>query len=270
MNTKKHFLTFTILVLSVLTINAQEKKTVTENYIMQYRNIALQNEKDYGIPSSITLAQGIIESGSGRSSLAKEGNNHFGIKCHQSWTGKKMYKDDDQKNDCFRVYDNAEESYTDHSAFLKNNKRYSSLFSIDKNDYQAWAKGLKEAGYATNPQYANLLIDIIELYDLDKLADSDFYLLVDNTFVSNENNKKAEPQIKQPTPKPQTQENKPQQAQQPKAKKSLGEKLFGNTSWWKRRHETEQERKRREMDEKIQKMIDEQDVKRTDFEVSFE
>ena len=264
---KTLFLGIIMVVMSVFTLNAQTKKTVTEDYIMQFRDIALQNEKDYGIPSSITLAQGIIESGSGRSSLAREGNNHFGIKCHQSWTGKKMYKDDDKKNDCFRVYENAEDSYTDHSMFLKNNKRYSSLFALDKTDYVSWAKGLKEAGYATNPQYANLLIDIIELYDLDKLSSNEFYLVADNTKVT----ETVKPSSNDTPTKPNTQpttsrEEKPQV----KEKKSLGERLFGNTTWWKRRHETEQERKRREMDEKIQKMIDEQDVRRTDFEVTFE
>ena len=263
MKTRKVFVLVALMFVTIVT-KAQQQKTVTEDYIMQFRNIALQNEKDYGVPSSITLAQGIIESGSGRSSLAKDGNNHFGIKCHQSWTGKKMYKDDDKKNDCFRVYDNAEDSYTDHSMFLKNNKRYSSLFELDKSDYKGWAKGLKSAGYATNPQYANLLIDIIELYDLDKLAQDDFYLLSSTTTVV-QKSEKPKPVKQDNTPQPQPKEEK-----QVKERKSLGERLFGNTAWWKRRHETEQERKRREMDEKIQKMIDEQDVQRTDFEVTFE
>ena len=237
--------------------------TATEDYILQYRNIALENERDYGIPASITLAQGIIESGSGRSALAKESNNHFGIKCHSSWTGKKTYKDDDKKNDCFRVYDNAEESFSDHSLFLSKNKRYNSLFSLDKNDYKSWAKGLKECGYATNPNYANLLIDIIELYELDIVNTDSFYLIADNTRVEE---KPVVEKEKEQSPTPPVKEEK----REVEKKKGLFERMFGNTEWWKRRHETEQERKRREMDEKIQKMIDEQDVHRNDFEVSFE
>jgi hypothetical protein len=236
---------------------SQTKNTVTENYILQYRKIAIENENQYGIPASITLAQGIIESGSGRSTLAKQGNNHFGIKCHNSWTGKRMYQDDDEKGECFRVYDNAEQSYTDHSLFLTKMKRYAFLFKIDKTDYKSWAKGLKQAGYATNPNYSNLLINIIELYELNNVKSKNFYLLNNgnntsnnNTTVKQNNNKQEKPQIKK--------------------HRSLMEKLFGNTSWYKRRHETEQQKKRREMDEKIRKMIDEKDVQRNDFEIDFE
>lgn len=261
---KKIFIFAIAFVINLIAFG-QSKKTTTEDYILQYRNIAIENEKQYGIPASITLAQGIIESGSGRSSLAKESNNHFGIKCHSSWTGKKTYKDDDNKNDCFRVYDNAEESFIDHSLFLTKNKRYASLFQLDKTDYKSWANGLKQCGYATNPNYANLLIDIIELYELNNINDNSFYLIADNTFVeqpSKDNNIKSN-QNNTPSDNPQTK-------QKTKKKKSLMERLFGNTKWWKRKHETEQERKRREMDEKIQKMIDEQDVKRNDFEINFE
>lgn len=254
--------------MSAFLVAASQNKTATEQYISQYRNIAIENQKQYGIPASITLAQGIIESGSGRSALAKESNNHFGIKCHNNWTGEKTYKDDDKKNDCFRVYNNAEESFTDHSLFLKNNKRYASLFTLDINDYKSWATGLKQCGYATNPNYANLLIDIIELYELNHINEIDFYLIADNTSVNNTNeifdnktNNKVEQTKDSPKEKP---------SNNVKKKKSLMEKLFGNTQWWKRKHETEQERKRREMDEKIQKMIDEQDVKRNDFEIKFE
>lgn len=254
---------FVFIVLVSLVAFGQSKKTATENYILQYRNIAIENEKQYGIPASITLAQGIIESGSGRSSLAKESNNHFGIKCHSSWKGKRTYKDDDNKNDCFRVYDNAEESFTDHSIFLTKNKRYSSLFQLDKTDYKSWAKGLKQCGYATNPNYANLLIDIIELYELDNINSNSFYLVADNTFVEQPSKDDNIKPIENNT----TTDN---QQVQTKKKKSLMERLFGNTKWWQRKHETEQERKRREMDEQIQKMIDEQDVKRNDFEIDFE
>lgn len=261
---KKVFILISIVFANIM-VFGQGKKTATEDYILQYRNIAIENEKQYGVPASITLAQGIIESGSGRSSLAKESNNHFGIKCHSSWTGEKTYKDDDNKNDCFRVYDNAEESFTDHSLFLTKNKRYASLFELDKTDYKSWAEGLKQCGYATNPNYANILIDIIELYELDNINDNSFYLIADNTFVEqpskNKNIKTEDKNIP---------ENKTSQPAQTKKKKSIMERLFGNTEWWKRKHESEQERKRREMDEKIQKMIDEQDVKRNDFEINFE
>src|SRR5690606_3896602 len=111
---------------------------------------------------SITLAQGMLESGNGNSKLAKEDNNHFGIKCHSDWNGKKFYQDDDAKDECFRVYKNPEESFIDHSDFLVNRSRYAFLFELKPTDYKAWAKGLKEAGYATNPKYPELLIKIIE------------------------------------------------------------------------------------------------------------
>lgn len=150
--------------------HAQQNMTA-EQYINMYRNIALREMKKTGIPASITLAQGLLESGIGNSSLAKEGKNHFGIKCHTDWTGKTMLLDDDAPNECFRVYPNAEASYIDHSMFLTTKPRYSNLFLIPKEDYQSWARGLKSAGYATNPQYAEILIGLIEkykLYELDK------------------------------------------------------------------------------------------------------
>ena len=136
-------------------------------YIDRFKEIAIQEMNKYGIPASITLAQGLLESGTGNSDLAKYANNHFGIKCTSDWNGKGYYKDDDQKDDCFRVYKNPEESYKDHSEFLKR-KRYAALFELDKNDYEGWAKGLKQAGYATNPKYPDLLINIIEKYNLDQ------------------------------------------------------------------------------------------------------
>ena len=122
----------------------------------------------YGIPASITLAQGILESGNGESRLATEGNNHFGIKCHDNWNGKTIMADDDKKGECFRKYRKIKESYRDHSLFLTENKRYSFLFELKKTNYKAWAKGLKKAGYATNPKYPTLLIDLIEKYDLSR------------------------------------------------------------------------------------------------------
>ena len=137
----------------------------TLSYIDAFKGVAVEEMNTYGIPASITLAQGIIESGSGNSSLAKYANNHFGIKCTSEWKGKAYYKNDDQNNDCFRVYRDARESYKDHSEFLKR-KRYSALFELDKNDYVNWAKGLKQAGYATNPRYPDMLINTIEKYQL--------------------------------------------------------------------------------------------------------
>ncbi len=136
-------------------------------YIERFKAIAVKEMKQYGIPASITLAQAILESGTGNSDLAKYANNHFGIKCTSDWAGKGYYKDDDQKNDCFRVYDNPDESFKDHSNFLKR-KRYAPLFELDRNNYQGWAYGLKQAGYATNPQYPQLLINLIEKYQLQQ------------------------------------------------------------------------------------------------------
>jgi hypothetical protein len=134
-------------------------------YIERFKNIAITSMNKYGIPASITLAQAILESGTGNSDLARYANNHFGIKCTSDWKGKGYYKDDDKKDDCFRVYNNPEESFKDHSEFLKR-KRYAPLFELDKNDYEGWAYGLKQAGYATNPKYPQLLIGIIERYNL--------------------------------------------------------------------------------------------------------
>lgn len=137
----------------------------TLTYIEAFKEVAIEEMNANGIPASITLAQGILESGSGNSTLAKYANNHFGIKCTSDWKGKAYYKTDDQNNDCFRVYQDARESYRDHSTFLKR-KRYSFLFELDKNDYKNWATGLKTAGYATNPKYPELLINVIEKYSL--------------------------------------------------------------------------------------------------------
>jgi flagellum-specific peptidoglycan hydrolase FlgJ len=136
-------------------------------YIERFKAIAIQEMNLYGIPASITLAQGLFESGSGNGELARVANNHFGIKCTSDWTGKSYYKDDDNKNDCFRVYDRPEDSFRDHSNFLKR-KNYAPLFELDKNDYQGWAYGLKKAGYATNPNYPQLLINVIQKYHLDQ------------------------------------------------------------------------------------------------------
>lgn len=137
------------------------------HYIDRFKAIAIQEMNACGVPASITLAQGLFESGNGNSDLARIANNHFGIKCTSDWKGKSYYKDDDQVNDCFRVYDHPEDSFRDHSDFLKR-KRYAKLFELDKDDYVGWANGLKEAGYATNPKYPQLLINIIQKYSLDQ------------------------------------------------------------------------------------------------------
>jgi len=147
-------------------INSYQSYTSLQ-YIERFKAIAIQEMNLYGIPASITLAQGLYESGSGNSELAKNANNHFGIKCTSDWKGKSYYKDDDNRNDCFRVYDRPEDSFRDHSNFLKR-KNYAHLFELDKNDYQGWAYGLKSAGYATNPKYPQLLIGIIQKYNLDQ------------------------------------------------------------------------------------------------------
>jgi flagellum-specific peptidoglycan hydrolase FlgJ len=146
---------------------AAYKSYTSLEYIERFKGIAIQEMNTYGIPASITLAQGLFESGSGNSDLAKIANNHFGIKCGSTWTGESYYKDDDNENDCFRVYANPEESFRDHSEFLKK-KNYARLFELDKNDFKGWAYGLKAAGYATNPKYPQLLLNIIQKYNLDQ------------------------------------------------------------------------------------------------------
>ena len=151
---------------SLLTVSAQIRwNEAYQQYIDQYKDIAIQEMHRWKIPASITLAQGLYESGAGRSELARKGNNHFGIKCN-GWTGRKVYHDDDERNECFRSYDSPYDSYEDHSRFLASGQRYRSLFNLSITDYKGWAKGLKAAGYATNPQYASKLIEIIQLYKL--------------------------------------------------------------------------------------------------------
>lgn len=138
-----------------------------QTYINQYRDLAIEQMLKFKIPASITLAQGLLESGAGYSELATKGNNHFGIKCH-GWTGRKTYHDDDEAQECFRAYNNVYESYEDHSLLLSRQPRYRSLFSLDGDDYKGWAYGLKKCGYATSPTYAQKLIGIIELYKLQQ------------------------------------------------------------------------------------------------------
>ena len=148
-------------------------QSITHDYINKYKNIAIEEMRLYKIPASITLSQGILESANGESYLAKNANNHFGIKCHSAWDGDKIYYDDDLENECFRKYDNYKESFRDHSLFLSNSDRYLSLFSLSITNYKSWARGLKKAGYATNPKYANLLIDIIKKYNLNDFDNID-------------------------------------------------------------------------------------------------
>lgn len=164
---------FTLLSLAIFTLSAQAQKITREEYIDRYKHIAIAHMEHYGIPASITLAQGLLESGSGNSTLAREANNHFGIKCHSDWKGESVRHDDDAKNECFRKYESAEQSFTDHAEFLSNHRqsRYDSLFVYEPTDYRSWARGLKAAGYATAPDYAERLIKIIEdnnLYLLDR------------------------------------------------------------------------------------------------------
>ena len=149
-----------------LPLSAQMKwNSQYQQYFDQYKDLAIQQMQRYRIPASITLAQGALESGAGKSGLATKGNNHFGIKCH-GWAGRTVYFDDDEANECFRAYKSVHESFEDHSKFLANGPRYRSLFQLKLTDYKGWAHGLKACGYATNPRYATLLIDIIQLYKL--------------------------------------------------------------------------------------------------------
>lgn len=148
------------------------------NYIDTFSETAKKNMREHGVPASITLAQGILESGAGKGRLCVEANNHFGIKCHTGWTGPSITHDDDALQECFRKYNDPKDSYRDHSQFLTSRPRYSSLFKLDKGDYQGWAKGLRAAGYATDPKYPDKLISLIERYQL---------YLYDNEVLEREN-----------------------------------------------------------------------------------
>lgn len=163
---------FFVLLVSVSLLSQKRNKSYLD-YIEKYKDVAIREMEEYRIPASITLAQGLLESGAGSSELALKANNHFGIKCQKNWTGETVYHDDDAKGECFRKYTEVLESYEDHSKFLKAGQRYASLFELASTDYKGWARGLKKAGYATLPTYADRLIDIIELYELtqyDKLV----------------------------------------------------------------------------------------------------
>ena len=168
----KHFILRSILFalllqFTAMAAGAQRRNSSYHEYIKKYAPLAVEQMKRHKIPASITLAQGLLESGAGKSRLARQSNNHFGIKCH-GWKGRKVYHDDDAKDECFRAYRKVEDSYEDHSEFLTKGARYAFLFKLKVTDYKGWAKGLKKAGYATDPSYANRLISIIEDYELYK------------------------------------------------------------------------------------------------------
>ncbi len=170
----RHVLYVGLCCLACIFVYAQpaELRISRAEYIQRFKDEAVKEMHRTGIPASITLAQGILESGDGNSALARYANNHFGIKCHTGWAGESYFMDDDEKNECFRKYESAYESYKDHSAFLTGRQRYAELFELKTTDYKGWAHGLKKAGYATNPKYAELLIKLIEdhkLYEYDEL-----------------------------------------------------------------------------------------------------
>ena len=195
MRTKILIALFCLFNLTTLTQAQEVKSPEIIAYIEKYKDIAILEMKRAKIPASITIAQGILESGFGKSVLALNTNNHFGIKCHQNWTGKTFKYNDDAPNECFRVYDDPIQSYKDHSDFLVNRSRYANLFTLDIKDYKAWAYGLKEAGYATNPKYPELLIKYIETYSLDKLDNGTFSkeeLLAENYKKDEKNINKVE------------------------------------------------------------------------------
>ncbi|MBE6290863.1 MAG: LysM peptidoglycan-binding domain-containing protein [Bacteroidales bacterium] len=154
-----------LIIASLVALSAYAQNDTYQVYIEQYKDVAIEQMHKYHIPASITLAQGLLESGAGTSELARKSNNHFGIKCH-NWAGKRAYHDDDSDGECFRAYRTARESYEDHSVFLTSSSRYEDLFKLKETDYKGWAYGLKRAGYATSPTYAKKLIEIIERYDL--------------------------------------------------------------------------------------------------------
>lgn len=171
-------------------IEPSPRVTVTNelinNYIQKYSPIAQANMKSYGIPASIILAQGLLESGYGVATLCVQANNHFGIKCHSDWMGDSVTYDDDTKGECFRKYNDPFDSFRDHAIFLTSGSRYSQLFRLDIKDYKAWAKGLKDAGYATDYQYPAKLISLIERYQLYDYDNVDY---IGNKYVSGTNSR---------------------------------------------------------------------------------
>jgi flagellum-specific peptidoglycan hydrolase FlgJ len=179
-----------------------QKNPAVESYILQFAPLAIEEQLRTGIPAAIKLAQAIHESAAGQGDLAMRSNNHFGIKCKSNWTGPTAYHDDDEKGECFRAYDSIAFSYRDHSDFLKNSKRYASLFELESTDYEGWAKGLKNAGYATNPKYPALLIKLIETYELFIFTDQAIAKLEKSNGQINPNNKDKDKGIGQQTKDP--------------------------------------------------------------------
>ncbi len=177
------------ILFSAVCLGAHAQRISVEAYIAQFKDIAINEMKRVGVPASITLAQGILESENGNGELVKKSNNHFGIKCKSNWSGESVTHDDDANGECFRAYTSADESYRDHSDFLKANKRYGSLFELDPEDYGGWAKGLKKAGYATNPRYPELLIKYIEQYNLQQYTLSALNRLPDSNIVKKDDGK---------------------------------------------------------------------------------
>ncbi|MBR1961510.1 MAG: glucosaminidase domain-containing protein [Alistipes sp.] len=181
---------FVAVVLSIVAMSASAAVRQTrEEYVEKYKAIAIAHMERYGIPASITMAQGILESDSGNSHLSTTSNNHFGIKCKKSWKGDRVYHDDDAKGECFRAYPTVEASYQDHADFLDQSPRYDSLFAYPSDDYRSWARGLKAAGYATAPDYAERLVKIIEsmkLYLLDKENGGKIYAAAKNATANTE------------------------------------------------------------------------------------
>jgi len=198
--------------------NAQNWKT-DDQYIQKFAQYAVEEMEKYKIPASITLAQGLLETGGGQSRLAQQGKNHFGIKCKEDWTGKTMKHNDDAPNECFRVYDDPKQSYEDHSIFLATRKYYVNLFKLDPKDYKGWAHGLKKAGYATNPRYAYILLDKIEkyrLYEFDNTTSKEVLFTVmkmypalkdDKIFMAKLNQEKVTPEVSKTIKVPYKQES---------------------------------------------------------------
>lgn len=183
-----------LVLCSNVLVFANNKQLTQKEYVEAWSSVAVSNMIKHKIPASITLAQGILESGFGNSVLAMKANNHFGIKCHD-WAGEKFYMDDDAKDECFRKYAVASESFQDHSTFLTSRSRYASLFSLDQKDYKGWANGLKDAGYATNPKYPTLLIDLIEKLNLnnyDEAGSTDGKTDVKGIFAKKEKKEKTQ------------------------------------------------------------------------------
>ncbi|MEO8117543.1 MAG: glucosaminidase domain-containing protein [Bacteroidota bacterium] len=192
---RKLILFFSICILFQTSLFAQSGNSLPQQYIEKYKELAINEMIRTGVPAAITLAQGILESGSGQSDLALRSNNHFGIKCKLEWTGDKVYQDDDEANECFRSYPTVEDSYRDHSDFLKNRSNYAFLFNIPPTDFEGWCKGLKKAGYATSPAYPKMLMDVIKKYNLQDYTLLALQRMQGNNQTANIQNKSNTPVV---------------------------------------------------------------------------